>query len=196
VLEVFAATFVFVLTAEVVGDKLLYTTGVLATRYPVGPIAFGVGMAFMAKMGLAVVAGTLVGRLSPLIVASMSAISFLGVALAFWRSAEMPVQGIEHAMKSRRVALISFAAILFSEWGDVGQIAAATMAARYARPLLVWAGAVTALACKGALAASVGSVARKWIRERIPAPRIRVAATAAVLVVGMFSVVEILTRRN
>ena len=40
--------------AEIVGDKLLYTTGVLAARYRALPIMFGMAMAFMAKMAVAV----------------------------------------------------------------------------------------------------------------------------------------------
>jgi hypothetical protein len=40
---------------EIVGDKLLYTTGVLATRYR--SVSIMIGMAIFAKMGVAVAAG-------------------------------------------------------------------------------------------------------------------------------------------
>ena len=43
--------------AEIVGDKLLYTTGVLAARYRTLPITLGMAGAFMAKMGVAVLVG-------------------------------------------------------------------------------------------------------------------------------------------
>src|ERR1035438_5302246 len=45
------ATYVAVFAAEIVGDKLLYTTGVLATRYRTAPIMIGMAIAFMLKMG-------------------------------------------------------------------------------------------------------------------------------------------------
>ena len=47
------ATYGAVFVAEIVGDKLLYTTGVLATRYRPVPIMLGMLCAFMAKMAVA-----------------------------------------------------------------------------------------------------------------------------------------------
>ncbi|MEI9973918.1 MAG: hypothetical protein WDO73_18820 [Ignavibacteriota bacterium] len=43
-----------VFMAEIVGDKLLYTTGLLATRYKTLPILCGMAVAFMLKMAVAV----------------------------------------------------------------------------------------------------------------------------------------------
>ena len=55
--------------------------------------------------------------------------------------------------------LVAFAAIFFSEWGDVGQVTAAAMSAKFVAPaaptttgLVVWLGAVTAMVTKGVLA--------------------------------------------
>ena len=56
-LPVLFATYGAVFVAEIVGDKLLYTTGVLATRYRTAPILFGMAIAFMAKMAVAVLVG-------------------------------------------------------------------------------------------------------------------------------------------
>ena len=53
-LPIFLATYGAVFVAEIVGDKLLYTTGVLATRYKTIPIMFGMAFAFMLKMAVAV----------------------------------------------------------------------------------------------------------------------------------------------
>jgi putative Ca2+/H+ antiporter (TMEM165/GDT1 family) len=89
--------------------------------------------------------------------------------------------------------MVSFAAIFFSEWGDVGQITAATMAARFGTPVMVWAGAVSAMVTKGALAASVGAGLRKWIIARIPPRAIRYAGVSALLLLGLLSVIETLT---
>src|SRR5256885_16471516 len=54
-------------------------------------------------------------------------------------------QETEKKYPSSRAFLISFAAIFFSEWGDVGQMTAVTMAARFGEPLWVWLGAVGAV---------------------------------------------------
>ena len=89
--------------------------------------------------------------------------------------------------------MVSVAAIFFSEWGDVGQITAATMAARFGAPLLVWAGAVAAMVTKRALAASVGAGVRQRIIARIPPKVVRYAGVSALLLLGILSVLETLT---
>jgi putative Ca2+/H+ antiporter (TMEM165/GDT1 family) len=85
VFVIFFATFGAVFIAEIVGDKLLYTTGVLAARYRTLPIIIGMGAAFMAKMGVAVLIGEAISKLPKLLVASITAISFIGVAITLWR---------------------------------------------------------------------------------------------------------------
>lgn len=88
--------------------------------------------------------------------------------------------------------MLSFVAIFFSEWGDVGQITAATMSARFGSPYVVWMAAVAAMATKGALAASIGAGLRQWIAERVSPQVVRYAGVAALLVLGVASVVETL----
>ena len=186
------ATYGAVFIAEIVGDKLLYTTGVLATRYRTLPIVIGMLVAFMAKMAVAVAVGSAIGRLPPLLVATLTSLSFIGIAITLWRK---PVERspAEIERRASRAALVSFAAIFFSEWGDVGQVTAATMAARFGAPLLVWIGAVAAMATKGALAASVGASIRQWIVSRVPPKIVRYVGVSALLVLGILSVVETLT---
>src|ERR1041384_3771938 len=84
VIGIFLATFGAVFLAEIVGDKLLYTTGVLATRYRPVPIVIGATLAFMIKMAVAVAIGEAISRLPPLIVATLTTISFLGLAFPLW----------------------------------------------------------------------------------------------------------------
>ena len=191
-IAIFIATYGAVFVAEIVGDKLLYTTGVLATRYRTMPIMIGMLIAFMAKMAVAVAVGSAISKLPPLLVAALTSVSFIGVAITLWRK---PVERTfsEKDRRASRGALVSFAAIFFSDWGDVGQITAATMAARFGAPYLVWAGAVAAMVTKGALAASVGAGVRQWIIARIPPRAVRYAGVSALLVLGLLSVLETLT---
>ncbi len=192
-LPIFFATYGAVFVAEIVGDKLLYTTGVLATRYRWVPILFGMALAFMAKMGVAVLVGDAISKLPPLLVASMTAINFFAIAVVLWRKPDKrEVKPQEYP--SSRAAMVSFAAIFFSEWGDVGQLTAAGMAATFrAAPVVVWLAAVSAMVTKGALAASIGASVRKWIQEHLSPKTIRYAAVGLLLLLGILSVVETLT---
>jgi putative Ca2+/H+ antiporter (TMEM165/GDT1 family) len=189
---IFLATYAAVFVAEIVGDKLLYTTGVLATRYRTVPLIIGMLAAFMGKMAVAVAVGSAISKLPPLLVAAVTSLSFISVAIVLWRK---PVGRTKEEMdrKYAKAAMVSFAAIFFSEWGDVGQITAATMAARFGAPFTVWAGAVSAMVTKGALAASVGAGVRQWLIARIPPRAVRYAGVSALLLLGLLSVLEMLT---
>jgi putative Ca2+/H+ antiporter (TMEM165/GDT1 family) len=190
-LPILFATYGAVFVAEIVGDKLLYTTGVLATRYRAVPILFGMALAFMAKMAVAVAVGKAVSTLPRLLVAAITTVNFFAIAFFLWRKPEKKKEEKKEYPASRAV-MVSFAAIFFSEWGDVGQITAATMAARFGSPLLVWIGAVGAMVTKGALAASIGAGVRGWIQAHLSPKTIKYAAVGLLLFLGLLSVVETL----
>ena len=192
---IFFTTFGTVFVAEIVGDKLLYTTGVLAARYRTLPITLGMALAFMAKMGVAVLVGDAIARLPPLLVASITAVSFLGVAFALWKKPDYPA-GERKPHTAKKAAMVSFAAIFFSEWGDVGQVTAATLTARYRLPLVVWIGAVTAMITKGVLAASLGAGIRKRIQEKVSPKVVRYVAVGLLLFLGFLTVLEIMFERR
>ena len=189
---IFFATFGAVFIAEIVGDKLLYTTGVLAARYRTAPIMIGMAAAFMAKMGVAVLVGAAISRLPRLLVAAITAVSFIGVAITLWRKDDRYRQERDQH-KTHKAAMVSFAAIFFSEWGDVGQITAATLAAKYHAPLIVWLGAVAAMVTKGSMAAFLGAGIRRWIHDRVSPAVVRYVGVSLLLVLGALSVIEILT---
>lgn len=161
--------------AEIVGDKLLYTTGVLAARYRTLPITLGMAGAFMAKMAVAVLVGEAISRLPPVLVASITAISFLGVAFALWRKPDQPTAK-DKTHTARKAAMVSFAAIFFSEWGDVGQVTAATLA--------------------GVLAAFLGAGIRRRIQEHVSPKVVRYVAVGLLLLLGLITVLEILIERR
>jgi len=190
---IFLATYGAVFVAEIVGDKLLYTTGVLATRYRTLPIACGVAAAFMAKMGVAVLVGEAIAKLPPWLVATITAVNFIAIAIVLWRK-----KGPEKEEKKDRpfskAALVSFAAIFFSEWGDVGQMTAAGIAATHRdAPLWVWLGAVCAMVTKGILAAFLGAGVRQWIHDKVSPRVVRYAGVVLLVVLGSLSVIETLS---
>ena len=190
-LVIFFATFGAVFLAEIVGDKLLYTTGVLAARYRTVPIMIGMAAAFMAKMGVAVLVGEAISKLPKLLVAAITAISFIGVAITMWRKDDQ-YREERDKHKVHKAAMISFAAIFFSEWGDVGQVTAASMTARYHVALIVWLGAVAAMVTKGSLATFLGAGIRRWIHDRVSPVVVRYVGVSLLLVLGSLSVIEIL----
>ncbi len=201
-IAIFLATYGAVFVAEIVGDKLLYTTGVLAARYRTLPIMVGMAFAFMIKMAVAVLAGEFLSKLSPWLVACVTMLSFIGVAITVWRKDER--RAAQKEVSAPKAAMVSFAAIFFSEWGDVGQITAAGMAAELLKQssaalgvhvvmIIVWLGAVGAMVTKGALAASIGAGVRGWIQRHLSPKTIRYAGVTLLLILGVLSVVETLT---
>jgi putative Ca2+/H+ antiporter (TMEM165/GDT1 family) len=201
---VFLATYGAVFIAEIVGDKLLYTTGVLATRYRASAIVAGMAAAFMVKMAVAVLVGEAIAHLSRALVAAVTAASFAGVILAVWRKPDVR-KPKEKDARILQGAAVAFATIFFSEWGDVGMVMAGTMAAKHvwtARAgaghgvvemgLIVWLAAVCAMVTKGGLAVTLGAGVRRSIAEHVNPRVVRYVAVAALIVLGTLSVLETL----
>ena len=203
-LAIFLASYAAVFIAEIVGDKLLYTTGVLATRYRPAAIITGMSAAFMLKMGVAVLVGEAIAHLPRALVALVTAASFAGVIVAVSRK---PDDRAPKAKDTRifQGAMVAFATIFFSEWGDVGMVMAGTMAAKYvwtARAgqtagivetgLVVWLAAVGAMVTKGGLAVTLGAGVRRWIAQHVNPTLVRYVAVAALVVLGILSVLETL----
>src|SRR4029453_16382869 len=109
VLNLVLVTYGAVFVAEIVGDKLLYTTGVLATRYRSASVVLGMALAFMCKMAVAVAAGAAVPRLARRLRRGVPGGSFVGVALTFGKK---PVPREPKAKDSAvfKGALVAFAA--------------------------------------------------------------------------------------
>jgi putative Ca2+/H+ antiporter (TMEM165/GDT1 family) len=180
------ATYGTVFLAELLGDKTIYTISSLAMRFRPLYVFCGFTVAFMAKMLVAVLLGQVIAELPPYLVAIMSTTTFFVTALVIWfkKKDEGGVRR-EHDNYFSKAALITFAAIFFSEWGDVGQITAATLTARYRAPLVVWLGATLALVTKGLLALTLG----RSLRKRIPQHWLRPVSVSLCLVMGVISAV-------
>ena len=204
-LQIALATYGAVFVAEIVGDKLLYTTGVLATRYRSASVVLGMALAFMCKMAVAVLIGAAITQLPRWLVATVTGASFVGVAIAVWRKPDVRLP----KAKDSRVfsgAMVAFLTIFLSEWGDVGQVTAAGMAAKYVwsarasattsalwqAAIFVWIGAVAAMVTKGTLAGLLGASVQKSIAHRVDPKMVRIIATIALIVLGILSVLETL----
>ena len=202
--EIFLATYGGVFIAEIVGDKLLYTSGVLATRYSPTAVITGMGAAFMAKMAVAVAVGAAIGDLLPKwLVALLTAISFIGVAIAMWRKPDVRTPK-EKDNRILQGAAVAFTTIFLSEWGDKGMLAAGAFAAtwtasaethgmtRFQASVIVWLGAVLAMVTKGALAVTLGHQIRKWIADKVQPRYVRYGAVVAIILLGILATLEVL----
>lgn len=203
-LEIFATTYGGVFLAEIVGDKLLYTSGVLATRYHWAAVVTGMALAFMAKMSVAVAAGLAIGNLLPRwLVATLTGLSFIGVAIAMWRKPDVRAPK-ERDTRMLKGAGVAFATIFLSEWGDKGMMTAGAWAATWATTassqdltrlnaaVIVWIGAVLAMVTKGSLAVTLGHGVRTWIAGHVSPRYVRYGAVAAIVVLGALAVLEVL----
>jgi Ca2+/H+ antiporter, TMEM165/GDT1 family len=145
-------------------DKSMFASLVLATRYRSGAVWTGVAAAFAVHMAIAVTAGQLLALLPHRVVDGVVAGLFVAGAVYLWVISFRPAQ-LEGADAARqgghppsflRIVATSFTVIFLAEWGDITQLTAANLAARY-NPLLVFTGATLGLWTAAAIAVSVGA---------------------------------------
>ncbi|HUA39966.1 MAG TPA: TMEM165/GDT1 family protein [Streptosporangiaceae bacterium] len=146
-------------------DKSMFASLVLATRYRASAVWAGVAAAFAVHMAIAVTAGQLLALLPHRVVDWVVAGLFVAGAVYLWVTSYRPAQpeGGDDATRQGpsttsflRVAATSFAVIFLAEWGDITQLTAANLAARY-NPVLVYAGATLGLWTVAAIAVTIGA---------------------------------------
>jgi len=179
----FLAAFAAVFLAEIIGDRSFYAISSLASRFGTPRVAIGVSIAFAMKMGVAVLVGHKLAELPPSFIAAVSAATFFGTAALLLRRAKEATS--EESLRGG--ATISFAAIFFTEWADVGQITAAMLVARFGAPLQVWTGATSAMLLKGAIALALAA----GLRNRLRSEWLRYAACATCVVLGILAALRI-----
>jgi len=170
-LAVIGTAFVITFLAEL-PDKSMFASLVLGTRYRPSWVWAGAAAAFTVHMAIAVSAGQLLTLLD----AVVAALFLAGSAYLWWSS--LRPSGHEGADAARmggpaptfwRVAGTSFGVVFLAEWGDITQLTAANLAARY-EPFLVFAGATAGLWAVAALAVHVGAkslnlIPMAWIQR-------------------------------
>jgi putative Ca2+/H+ antiporter (TMEM165/GDT1 family) len=175
-LAVIGTAFVITFLAEL-PDKSMFASLVLGTRYRPSWVWAGAAAAFTVHMAIAVSAGQLLTLLPHRIVDAVVAALFLAGSAYLWWSSLRP-SGHEGADAARmggpaptfwRVAGTSFGVVFLAEWGDITQLTAANLAARY-EPFLVFAGATAGLWAVAALAENVGAkslnlIPMAWIQR-------------------------------
>jgi putative Ca2+/H+ antiporter (TMEM165/GDT1 family) len=184
---IFLTTWSMVLTGEIIGDKSLYTIGTLASRYRITPIFWGSTIAFMIKMMSAVLFASLINHLPEWATVLLNVVTFLGIGLIIWNKSRAVKENSPYPERTwLGVASTSFAGILLTEWGDIGQLTAANLALKYHYPLVIWLGAVTAMMTKGILIMFFGSSLKKIL----PPDFLRYLGTACCLLMAILSLIQ------
>ena len=156
-LAIAATVFAVIFTAEL-PDKTALASLVLGSRYRPTWVFAGVAAAFAVHVGLAIAAGSLLGLLPHRPLEIIVSVLFAAGAVVLLRGRHDDGGDDEHVeLHGRepgfwRVAGMSFMVILVAEFGDLTQIATATLAARYHDPVSVATGAVLGLWAVGGLA--------------------------------------------
>jgi putative Ca2+/H+ antiporter (TMEM165/GDT1 family) len=160
---VFGIAFAVTFLAEL-PDKSMFASLVLGTRYRPVWVWAGVAAAFTVHMAIAVSAGQLLTLLPHRAVDAVVAVLFLaGSGYLWWHSFRPGLDESADAARQGgpaptfwRVAGTSFGIVFLAEWGDITQLTAANLAARY-NPLVVFGGATLGLWAVAALAIAVGA---------------------------------------
>jgi len=187
-LAIAATVFAVIFTAEL-PDKTALASLILGSRYRPPYVFAGVAAAFAVHTGLAIAAGSLLALLPHRPVEIVVAALFAAGAILLLRGRHENDEDDEHVeLHGRkpsfwRVAWTSFAVIIVAEFGDLTQIAIASLAARYHQPLSVGVGALLALWAVAAIAIAGG----RSLLKVIPLAWITRIAAVIMLIMAGFS---------
>jgi putative Ca2+/H+ antiporter (TMEM165/GDT1 family) len=181
----FASVFGVIFLAEL-PDKTALAAMLLAARRRPQAVFLGAAAAFAVQSLVAVAGGGVLALLPARLVRAGAGLLFLAFA---WAMAAGVDGGAPSAAASAeedggllRSAAASFAVIFIAEWGDLTQLATATLAARNGRPFTVFLAATAALWAVAALAVAAGS----RLKNRVDPGRLRAAAAAVFALVGLY----------
>jgi putative Ca2+/H+ antiporter (TMEM165/GDT1 family) len=190
VLRAFAAVFLAELP-----DKTMVATIVLVARYrrPLW-VWLGAAAAFSVHVAIAVLAGGLLGLLPDTVVSIAVATMFAVGAVLLFRQArdggdepETQAEATRTDRTARAAVVGSFGLIVLAEWGDLTQLATASLTASTGEPWSIALGALLALASVSAIAATFG---RQLVR-RVPIHVVNYAGATVFALLAAWTVAEL-----
>lgn len=174
-------------------DKTMVATIVLVTRYRrPGWVWVGAVVAFTVHVVVAVTAGSLIALLPDTIVKIVVATLFAVGAVLLFREArkgddETIDAEAEVGATVRATVVGSFGLIVLAEWGDLTQLATASLAAKSGSPVGTGIGALLALAAVAGIAATFG----RQLVARVPLHRINYIGAAVFAALAVWTVIEL-----
>ena len=173
--QLFVSTFALIFVAEL-PDKTAFATLILATKNNPWAIFLGACGAFVVQSLVAVLFGQFISLLPHSITQIGAGILFLIFAFLMWRKKE---EGEDPDLSKKssssrtgfwKPAAHSFMVIFIAEWGDLTQLATATLVANNKQPLTIFLSATLALWTVSGLAVFIGhkmksKINPQWIQK-------------------------------
>ena len=168
--HLFVSIYLLIFVAEL-PDKTAFATLLLATKARPMPVFVGVALAFLVQTLVAVVAGSIIALFPPDWVHLAAGLMFFVFAYQMWRSrfeaeeeVEPSVEGHVNVKSLWTASWSAFVVIFIAEWGDLTQLATASLVAKYpTEKPTVFVAALLALWSVTAVAVMLGQNARKYI---------------------------------
>lgn len=188
----FAQAFLTVFPAEL-PDKTMVASIVLVARYR-RPVAVWAGatLAFVVHVTVAVLAGRLLTLLPKtpvqLVVAGLFAFGAVVLLRAAQATSDAVDSGPVEPSSVATAAAGSFALVIAAEWGDLTQLATASLAAGSDDPLAIGLGSLLALSSVAALAVTVG----RQLIARVPLRIVNLVAAAIFAALAVATLVRLL----
>jgi putative Ca2+/H+ antiporter (TMEM165/GDT1 family) len=176
-------------------DKTMIATIILVTRFRrPGWVWVGAVAAFTVHVVVAVAAGRALSLLPDTVVKSVVAALFAIGAILLFRAArsgdeEEVDTEVEVSATVGATIMGSFGLIVLAEWGDLTQLATASLAARSGDPISTGVGALAALAAVAGIAAAFG----RQLVARVPIQRVNYVGAAVFAALAIWTVVELLS---
>jgi hypothetical protein len=203
-LGLIAGVFALMFVAEL-PDKTMIATLIMGSRYRPLFVWIGATAAFAFHMTLAVVVGRLLQLLPHAWVEGVTALLFAGGAIYLLVSSEDEAtkEGEEDVEEGEEIEDevvgtwrgglrpigTAFMVIFLGEFGDLTQILAANLAAKYHDPLSVWIGATAAMAS----VAAVGAFGGRALVRFLPLAVIRKGGGVLLAIFAIYTIVRIFT---
>jgi Ca2+/H+ antiporter, TMEM165/GDT1 family len=186
--NLFFETFLLIFLAEL-PDKTALAGVFLATQNRALPVFLGSAAAFLIQSIVGIAFGNLFTSLPERYVQMGAGILFLVFAVLVWRRKEDDEEeatGAPTVKSFWATAFSSFLVIFIAEWGDITQLATATLQAKYHDAVTILMASTLALWLVAALAVCVGKFAKNFIRPR----PLQTIASIAFVSVGVFLLVK------
>jgi putative Ca2+/H+ antiporter (TMEM165/GDT1 family) len=192
-LQIFITVFSLIFIAEL-PDKTAFAAFMMATRGQAGAVFTGVAGAFIVQSLVAVLCGSVIGLLPEKIVHTAAGLLFLAFAAhtAFFHDkeeaeAEKETKPVSKRMKFWPAATKAFIVIFVAEWGDLTQIATASLAARFhGHPITVFSAATLALWAVTAIAVLAGKKAGHVVHVKV----LKIIGAVFMTAAGLYFIID------